>query len=168
MLINQALLSEFQQEAKGTRKLLERVPFDKADWKPHPKSMSLKELASHVAEIPDWMNKTIEAEELDFAKSGYKAPDPKSTEDLLKLFDDFFDKAKTSLANASNETLQGNWTLRNGEKVYFTMPKTVVLRSFVFNHLYHHRGQLTVYLRLLDIPLPGLYGPTADDVPTAT
>lgn len=163
MLINQALLSEYQQEAKSTRKLLERVPFDKADWKPHPKSMSLKELASHVAELPSWMNKIIEADELDFAQSGYVAPDPKSTEELLQFFEDISTKAESSLARAGNEKLMENWTLRNGDKNYFTMPKVVCLRSFVYNHLYHHRGQLTVYLRMLDVPLPGIYGPTADD-----
>ncbi len=163
MKISDAFIGELQQEAASTRKLLERVPLDKPDWAPHEKSMKLGNLANHVAELPGWVSVSLDQDELDFATFEYKPQIPKSTEELLKKFDDNLAKAMNSLNNASNEKFGENWTMRNGEQVYFTLPKAAVVRSFSFNHMYHHRAQLGVYLRLLDIPLPGIYGPTADE-----
>ena len=162
MPIRDSLIPEYEMELKNTRKMLERVPMEKADWKPHEKSMSLGRLAVHVAEIPGWMTVTITTDELDFAK-GYTPNKAASNEELLKLFDDNAAKALDELKKASDETFLGNWTMRNGDHLYFTMPKVVVARGFAMNHLYHHRAQLSVYLRLLDVPVPGMYGPSADE-----
>lgn len=163
MGINEAFIAEMQQEAAATRKLLERVPMDKADWTPHAKSMKLGNLANHVAELLSWTMVTLDQDELDFAKFEYKPEIPESTEALVKKFDDMLNKSVECLKKADDAKFMENWTMRNGEQVFFTLPKAAVLRSFVFNHEYHHRAQLGVYLRLLDIPLPGMYGPTADE-----
>lgn len=163
MGINEAFIAELKQEAASTRKLLERVPMDKPDWKPHEKSTKLGNLALHVAELPGWVPVSLDQDELDFATFEYKPVIPKTTEELLSVHDKNVEKALKCLENASDGKFMENWTMRMGEKVYFTMPKAAVVRSFSYNHLYHHRAQLGVYLRLLDIPLPGLYGPTADE-----
>ena len=163
MPLNESILAEFQQEAKSTRKILERVPEKSFSWKPHEKSMSLGELTHHLAEIPEWVNVSIEQDVFDFSESGYVPKEQTTTAALLKIFDESVNKASESLKNASDETLMGNWTMKSGEKVYFTMPKLAVLRSFVLSHSIHHRGQLSVYLRMLDVPLPQIYGPTADE-----
>jgi uncharacterized damage-inducible protein DinB len=156
------LLEEVKQEAKATRTLLERVPFEKADYKPHEKSMTLKRLATHVAEINGWWKLCLTMDVLDFSKGDSKPKEINSTADILALHDDLLVKAEIILNNAADEKLKEDWTMRNGEVVYFTMPKAEVVRTWCMNHLYHHRGQLTVYLRLLDVPLPSIYGPTAD------
>ncbi len=162
--IIKSLTNEYTHECASTRKLLERVPMDKLSWKPHEKSMTLEQLATHVAEIPEWVPITLEQPELDFSKGGYKPKSVATTEDLLKIHDDCVAAALQSIQNTSAEILVNEtWTMRNGETIYFTMPKIAVLRSFCFNHIYHHRGQLTVYLRLLGVPVPGMYGPTADE-----
>jgi len=156
------LLAEVKQEAKATRTLLERVPFEKADFKPHEKSMTLKRLATHVAEINGWWKECLTMDVLDFSKSDSKPKEINSTADILALHDDLLAKAEVILNNAADEKFNEDWTMRNGEVVYFTMPKAEVVRTWCMNHLYHHRGQLTVYLRLLDVALPSTYGPTAD------
>jgi uncharacterized damage-inducible protein DinB len=156
------LLAEVKQEAKATRALLERVPFEKANYKPHEKSMTLKRLATHVAEINGWWKECLTMDVLDFSKSDSKPKEINSTADILALHDDLLAKAEVILNNAADEKFNEDWTMRNGEVVYFTMPKAEVVRTWCMNHLYHHRGQLTVYLRLLDVPLPSIYGPTAD------
>jgi uncharacterized damage-inducible protein DinB len=158
----QILLEEVKQEAKATRTLLERVPFEKADYKPHEKSMTLKRLATHVAEINGWWKECLTMDVLDFSKGDSKPKEINSTADILALHDDLLVKAEIILNNAADEKFKEDWTMRNGEVVYFTMPKAEVVRTWCMNHLYHHRGQLTVYLRLLDVPLPSIYGPTAD------
>lgn len=162
MALRHALLAEFKSEADSTRKMLERVPFEKGDFQPHPKSMTLERLATHVAEIPNWAVVTMTTPELDFAK-GYTPNKPANKEELMKLYEDCSSKAIEVLSNMTEEQLDEMWSLRNGEQIYFTMPKKVVLRGFVFNHLVHHRAQLGMYLRLLDVPVPGMYGPTADE-----
>lgn len=158
----QILLEEVKQEAKATRTLLERVPFEKADYKPHEKSMTLKRLAKHVAEINGWWKECLTMDVLDFSKGDSKPKEINSTADILALHDDLLAKAEVILNNAADEKFNEDWTMLNGEVVYFTMPKAEVVRTWCMNHLYHHRGQLTVYLRLLDVPLPSIYGPTAD------
>lgn len=165
MAIKDAFIAELKQEAASTRKLLERVPMDKPDWAPHAKSMKLGNLANHVAELPGWTMVTLDQDELDFAKFEYKPVIPKTADELVKKFDDQVAKAVECLNRTSDETFMQNWTMRQGEQIFFTLPKAAVLRSFTFNHSYHHRAQLGVYLRLLDIPIPGIYGPTADEAP---
>lgn len=156
------ILAEIKQEAKATRALLERVPFEKADYKPHEKSMTLKRLSTHVAEINGWWKECLTMDVLDFSKGDSKPKEINSTSDILALHDDLLAKAEVILKAAKDEKFKEDWTMRNGEVVYFTMPKAEVVRTWCMNHLYHHRGQLTVYLRLLNVPLPSIYGPTAD------
>ncbi|MFA5404574.1 MAG: DinB family protein [Ignavibacteria bacterium] len=163
MPIYESFLMELNEEAKATRKLLERVPEKSFDWKPHEKSFTLIRLASHVAELPGWISFILDSDELDFGKYNYIPPEIFKTSDLIKLHDECVAKAIKSLESANDEEFSKNWTMRNNEIVYFSRPKITVLRDFSYNHLYHHRGQLTVYLRLLDVPLPGVYGPTADE-----
>mgnify|MGYP001167416468 CR=1 FL=1 len=163
MPLNESLIMELQHEAQTTRKMLERVPEDKFSWKPHEKSMTLGRLSMHLAEIPGWVNATLLADELDFSKMDYKMREPETNADLMKEFDEKLSSALDVLKNTSDETMMTMWTMRDGETVYLTLPKIAVLRSFVYSHLIHHRGQLSVYLRLLDVPLPSVYGPTADD-----
>jgi uncharacterized damage-inducible protein DinB len=162
-MISQSIISELKQEASQTRKLLSRVPFDKPAYKPHDKSMPLAQLAVHVAEIPSWISYTLETEGIDFKEFDYKPYQPKDNEDLLKHLDENVEKAVASLEKASDEDLMKPWTMRNGEQVMFTMPKVAVIRSMAMNHLIHHRAQLGVYLRLNNIPIPGMYGPSADE-----
>ena len=161
--IGTAYLAELEQEAKVAREVLSRVPADKFDWKPHEKSMSFGKLASHVAEMVSWTGPTLQYPELDFAKMEYKPFEPKTTEDLLEYFDKNLTEAVDVLKNMTDAEFMEPWSLRNGEKIYFTMPKVVAMRSFVMNHIIHHRGQLSVYLRLNDIPVPSIYGPSADE-----
>lgn len=163
MAIRDSLMTELQGEAAATKKILARVPMDKADWKPHEKSTSLGRLATHIAEIPGWVLVTLDQDELDFAKMDYKPAVAKSTEELLKILNYNVDKAMASLKNAPDERFMENWTMRTGDVIHFTMPKGAVLRFFSYSHHIHHRGQLDVYLRLLNVPLPKLYGPTADE-----
>jgi uncharacterized damage-inducible protein DinB len=162
MTINDALISELQYEAATTRKVLERIPAEKYDWKPHEKSMSMYQLATHVADMFGWYRATLEQDGLDFA-DGYEQPKPADTEALVALFDENVKAATESLQRADPESFAKDWTLRSGEHILFTMPKMATLRTFVVNHIVHHRGQLSVYLRLNDIPVPALYGPSADE-----
>jgi uncharacterized damage-inducible protein DinB len=162
MSISDSLLPELDQEMSNTRRALERVPMDKADWKPHQKSMALGRLAIHLAELPGWASTTVTTDELDFS-TGYNPATVANTEELLALFDKNVSAARAALAGAGDEIWHKPWTLRNGDHVIFTLPKIAVHRSFVMNHVIHHRGQLTVYLRLNDVPVPSIYGPSADE-----
>ena len=161
--ISSALIAEIEHEATTTRTCFERIPAEKFDWKPHEKSMAFWALASHVAEMFGWTPATMEQAELDFSKMDYKPFDPKTSEELVEFLDKNVAEAVTTLKNSSDERFMENWTMRNGETVYFTMPKVAVMRSFVMNHIIHHRGQLSVYLRLNDIAVPAIYGPSADE-----
>jgi uncharacterized damage-inducible protein DinB len=166
MKISDALLPEFDQETVNTRKTLERVPMEKYDWAPHAKSMPMGKLATHLATLSEWMTITIDQDSLDLHPPGgapFTMPVPKTSEELLKFHDDGVAKARASLAAASDEVLMKPWSLLSGGQVLFTMPKVVVIRSFVMNHTVHHRAQLGVYLRLNDIPVPSIYGPSADE-----
>ncbi len=158
-----AFLAEMDNEAKVARECLARVPADKFEWKPHEKSMTMGRLAVHVAEMFGWTKETLTQDVLDFATADFKPFEPSTTDELLAFFDDHVAKAKEILSSTSDETFFTDWTMRNGEQVYFTMPKVAVMRSFVMNHIIHHRGQLSVYLRLNDIPVPSIYGPSADE-----
>lgn len=161
--INAAFLGELQHEAATTRKLLERLPADKFGWKPHEKSFTTSQLAAHISQMFNWITTTLTTSELDFEGMDMKPFEPETTEALLEFFDKSVVEATEALTDAKDESFFENWTLRNGETVYFTMPKIGVLRSFCFNHIIHHRGQLSVYLRLNDIPVPEIYGPSADE-----
>ena len=163
MTIARSLLPEFDHEMAGTRRVLERVPLERGEFKPHPKSKSLGELASHVAELASWGSFTFETEVLDFADFDYRTPRHASRAELLAVFDRNVAGSRAALEAADDATALAPWTLRNGEQVFFTMPRIAVMRSMVLNHIVHHRAQLTVYLRLLDVPVPGLYGPSADE-----
>jgi uncharacterized damage-inducible protein DinB len=161
--LSAAFLAELDNEVKVTRQVLERIPADKFDWKPHEKSMTFGRLASHVAEMFGWTKDTLHSDVLDFATMEYKPFEPTSTEELLALFDEQIANSRAALADVSDEKFMTEWTMRNGDQVYFTMPKVAVMRTFVMNHIIHHRGQLSVYLRLNDIPVPSIYGPSADE-----
>ncbi len=163
MTLAQQMLAELQQEAIATRKILALVPYDKKDYKPHEKSMTLSMLARHVAEIYGWAKETVALNELDFAIAGAPRKEINSNEDLLKLFDKCLAASTEILTSTTDEELAKPWTMRQGEMIFFTMPKAQVMRTWVLNHSVHHRAQLGVYLRLLNIPLPTTYGPTADE-----
>ena len=165
MSLSQSLLPELDQEMAGTRKILERVPEDKLAWKPHAKSFTMGALATHVAMLPGWGTYTLEGDSFDLAAPGATTPPPPaaSRKDLLELFDRNLKAFRAALATTQDAQLLVPWTLRSGEHIIFTLPRLAVLRSSVMNHMIHHRAQLGVYLRLNDVPLPGLYGPTADE-----
>jgi uncharacterized damage-inducible protein DinB len=163
MAINQGLIAEFKMESANTRKILERIPADKYSWKPHEKSMELLKLGRHVASTPIWVGRAINAAEFDVTKQP-PAPAPfKNADELLAYFDANVSEAIKVLENTPDEAFMKPWSLRGGEKIFFTMPVIGVVRSFALSHGVHHRGQLSVYLRLLDIPVPGMYGPSADE-----
>jgi uncharacterized damage-inducible protein DinB len=160
MSIAQSMLSEFDQEMATTRRLLERVPSDKGTWKPHPKSFSLGHLAQLVATMPGWMTTTLRSTYLDLAAApGYSL---ESTATLLGKFDVHVREARAALEASTDADFVVPWSLQHGARVLFTAPRGAVVRQHI-NHLVHHRGQLSVYLRLNDIPLPSMYGPTADE-----
>jgi uncharacterized damage-inducible protein DinB len=166
MTIAQGMLPELDQELANTRKILERVPDDRLEYRPHPKSWALGALATHVATLPGWTPMTIGRAELDIAPVGQgpmRVPEAKTSAELLSRFDENAAAARASLAAASDATMLGPWTLLAGGHTVFTLPRVAVMRTFVMNHLIHHRAQLGVYLRLCDVPLPNLYGPTADE-----
>jgi uncharacterized damage-inducible protein DinB len=161
MSINEMLMPELEQEAATTRLLLERVPAKDPGWKPHPKSMSLGDLAVHVANLPAWLEMALTTVELDLAVT--PTPAPFTTVDaLLASFDRHVASSRAALAKAADADFAVPWSLKSGDQVFFTLPRAVIVRSFVLSHLIHHRAQLGVYLRLLDVPLPPCYGPTAD------
>jgi uncharacterized damage-inducible protein DinB len=163
MPINTALLAELKHEAANTRKMIERVPTDKLEWRPHEKSMTIGRLATHIADIPIWFDRIINANEFDFATAVFNRETKENTEAILQLFDKRLEEAVGILESASDETLNALWTLRRGDHIFFQLPRKATLRNFSYNHIYHHRGQLSVYLRLLDIAVPGMYGPSADE-----
>jgi uncharacterized damage-inducible protein DinB len=166
MPISQMILPEFDHEMANTRKTLERVPDDKLAWKPHERSFSLGGLATHLANIPSWTSHTFDRDELDIAPPGeppFRLTEVKSHDELLAAFDKNVASARAALEKASDENWQGKWSLLNCGNKIFTLPRTAVMRGFVMNHLIHHRAQLGVYLRLLDVPVPSIYGPSADE-----
>jgi uncharacterized damage-inducible protein DinB len=163
MPISQMLLPEFDQEMANTRKMLERVPDGKADYKPHDKSMTLGRLAGHVAELPKWAKVTMEVEVLE-GPTGEEPYVATSREKLLKDFDQNVAEARAKIAGANDEDWQKIWTFKWSGKTIMSMPRTEVMRSVVMNHMIHHRAQLGVYLRLNNVEIPGMYGPSADEM----
>jgi uncharacterized damage-inducible protein DinB len=162
MTFTQSFSKELEREAITTRKMLERVPADKFDWKPHEKSMTMRQLATHVAEIPGWIPMILSTAELDFAKNEYKPVMVNTNGELIGYFEKSFEEGKNALVKAKDKQLEEFWTMRSGEQIFSTSPKDEVLRG-VFCQVVHHRAQLGVYLRLLNIPIPGSYGPSADE-----
>ena len=160
-----ALLQEFENEAKTTRRVLERVPSDKLAWQPHPKSMSLGVLALHVAASPGVICGWAEQDVTQF--KGDPSPAPASTEEILAAHDRSVTTTKDIFGKLGDEGLKGMWSAKAGDNTLMTMPKAALVRAIVMNHWIHHRGQLSVYLRLLDVPVPSIYGPSADENPFA-
>jgi uncharacterized damage-inducible protein DinB len=165
MSMTAALLQEFENEAGTTRRVLERIPADKLAWKPHPKSMSLGVLGLHVAASPGvicgWANEDVTQ------FKGEPSPTPTSTEQILAAHDASVKTSKEILTKLGDEGLKGMWSAKAGDNTLMTMPKAALVRAIVMNHWIHHRGQLSVYLRLLDVPVPSIYGPSADENPFA-
>jgi len=165
MSLCQAMLQEFDNEAKTTRRVLERVPADKLAWKPHPKSMSLGTLALHVASSPGVIIGWCAEDETTF--TGETSPQATSTAEILEAHDASVKKMRETLPQIGDEGMQRMWTPKAGGQTLMTMPKAALARAIVMNHWVHHRGQLSVYLRLLDVPVPSIYGPSADENPFA-
>ena len=166
MALSEALLPEFDQEMALTRKCLERIPEDKLDWAPHQKSMKLGRLAGHIAEMPGWGATTFQTDSLDMAPPGgpaFEGMIVKSRSEVLDAFDKNVRQARAAIQQASDQQFSEPWSLLAGGKTIFTMPRVAVLRGMVINHLIHHRAQLGVYLRLNDVPVPSIYGPSADE-----
>ena len=160
MTIAESLLPEFDHEMATTRRLLERVPDDKAEWKPHPKSFALGHLAQLVSWMPGWISNAVRQTELDLSGAGGYTFEP--TAKLVAKFDQNVRDAREALLAATDADFGVMWSLKRGDQVFFSAPRSVMVRNHL-SHLIHHRGQLTVYLRLVDVPLPQIYGPTADD-----
>ena len=168
MNLTTPLLQELTMEAGTTRRVLERVPESSLGWRPHAKSMSLGQLALHVATLPRMVSDFVVGDTLDFGVAAAPSPTVDTHAALMTAFDDSIAHAQRYLASVTDARALETWTLLNGQKTLFAAPRAGVLRSFLFNHWYHHRGQLVVYLRLLEVPVPSVYGPTADENPFGT
>jgi len=166
MSLSQPFWMELQNESATTRRMLERLPGKTLSWKPHEKSMSMGHLAVHIARLLQLLNSILKQDDFDVASSDFRMPDPDSVAGILELFDQALATAVEALKNQPDERLLAQWCLRNGKQVIIEMPRASAIRSMILNHLIHHRGQLSVYLRLQNISLPPVYGPTADEVPS--
>jgi len=166
MSMSATVLNQFDQVAMGTRQHLESIPDGKLGWKPHEKSYSIGELGSHLANLPNWVMMTLGQDEFDLnpadGDGGGQQPGYGSVAEMVAALDENVDAARRMIESTTDETFMSNWSLLNGGEVIFTMPKLAVLRVFVMDHMIHHRGQMTVYLRLLDVPVQQTFGPTAD------
>ena len=166
MALIKSLIAEIENETLSTKKILAIVPEDKFDWRPHTKSMTIKQLATHVANLSAWAGLIANTDYLVFLDGSFKHPDINNVEGLLKELETGTQQSITALQNISeDDLLNKQWVLRAGDKVLLELPKYTFIRSMALNHTYHHRAQLSVYLRLLDIPIPGIYGPSADEMP---
>lgn len=163
MEIIKMLLKEFDQEAETTRKMLACIPDDRYDWQPHPKSMTIRRLATHIADIPSWVQMAICDDELDFATTTHKEPVINNTAGLLEFFEQSYHAGREALTNTNENILEQSWAMRNGGQVYFAATKGEVIRMS-YSQIVHHRAQLGVFLRLLDVAIPGSYGPSADEI----
>jgi uncharacterized damage-inducible protein DinB len=159
------MAGEIQQEAATTRRVLERVPADKLSWKPHPKSHSIGQLAMHIALIPGSISKMAATDLFDVSNAKFTPPDPSSVAEILNTLDTGVTEAQAYLGTVSDSAATANWKMMNGAKEVMMLPRVALLRVILLNHWYHHRGQMSVYLRLLDVPVPTIYGPSADENP---
>lgn len=158
----QRLTAELQQEAAKNKLMLERIPESKLSWKPHEKSMTIGRLGMHIAELPNWIVRSLTSEEFEFGTGPYNPNIPQKHSQIMQEFEDQLSKALEVLKGATDDMLAKNWRVRKGDKLIYDMPRAEVIRRQM-NHIIHHRGQLSVFLRLLDIPVPGTFGPTADE-----
>ena len=165
--MNSDLLNEFREEAKITRRSLERVPEEKLAWKPHAKSMTLGQLAMHVATIPGAIARLAQQDSFDVVKGSFVPPQPNSKQDVLTAYEESVQGAEQFLTQLTDESARATWRLMKGDRELFNQPRSGVVRTIMLNHWYHHRGQMSVYLRLLDVPLPVIYGRSADEDPFA-
>jgi uncharacterized damage-inducible protein DinB len=163
-MIRHGIIREIEHEGAQTKKILKRVPVDNFNWKPHEKSREVGLLAIHVAQLPAWTSRALASAEFDMATMKREIPEIKTADDLVKISEANIQKAVEDLQKASDEDMMAMWTFKRGDHVIFTLPRAAVIRSMAMNHLIHHRGQLSVYLRLLNIPVPGMYGPSADEI----
>jgi uncharacterized damage-inducible protein DinB len=163
-MIRQGLIKEIEHEGLNTKKVLERIPMDFYTWKPHAKSREIGALALHVAEIPAWTSRIVTTQEVNIDTLVRETPDIKTPYDLVLVSERNIQKAIEDLQNAKDEDMMAMWALKKGEHTVFTLPRVAAIRAVSMSHLIHHRGQLSVYLRLLDIPVPGIYGPSADEM----
>jgi uncharacterized damage-inducible protein DinB len=159
------MMSEFREETAITRRVLERVPGDKLSWRPHRKSMALGQLAIHIANIPSNLSRIAQLDEFDVTQANFEPPIPGSKDEILSAFEQSVRTAEDSLNGMTEQVAKGNWRLVAKGKEVFSKPRVGILRSIMLNHWYHHRGQLSVYLRLLDVPVPVIYGRSADESP---
>lgn len=162
--LNELLLEEIEREGNSTRRILKAVPDGQFSWKPHDKSSTLSKLASHVAELPQFVGKILTVDEMDMATDSLHRRICETSEELLSYYDEKLAGALEAIKTATNEQLMQQWLFRRGEHVILKGTRYNAIRSFMLNHHIHHRGQLSVYLRLLDVPVPGIYGPSADDI----
>ena len=165
MSVTDDLLMEFREELKVTRRVFDRIPADKLTWKPHDKSMSLGQLAMHIAGVPGAIAGMTAGESFDISTGEFTPPSPKSTDELQSALNHSAEVVEKTLKAANEETSYAQWRLMRGNTVLMAVPRVVAWRSMMLNHWYHHRGQLSVYLRLVGVPLPAIYGPSADENP---
>jgi len=158
-----AFIVELRYESDLTKKMLEKVPLEKGSWRPHEKSMTLGRLATHVAEIPHWISRIITIDDWDFAVRGFSSHSAATREELMETFHHKLEQAIADLETMSEEDFNKTWIVRRGDQMRRELPKGIAIRGWGFSHLIHHRGQLSVYLRLLDVQVPGMYGPSADE-----
>lgn len=163
-MIRQEIIREIEHEGSQTKKILERIPIDNFNWKPHEKSRAIGQLAVHVAQIPAWTSRILAATDFDMLTFKREIPEIKSTDDLIKISEENIQNAVDDLQEVSDEDMMEMWSFRRGEQVIFSLPRAAAIRNMSMNHLIHHRGQLSVYLRLLNIPVPGMYGASADEM----
>jgi uncharacterized damage-inducible protein DinB len=165
MKLSESILMELDQEAQTTMRVLERIPDDKLAWKPHPKSFSLGQLALHIASVPAGVTTIVMQDSVE--APSFTQPEPKNRREILDTFSKSLETAKGNVKSMDDARLAATWSLTRGGKVVMSMPRAAFLRSVLMNHVYHHRGQLSVYLRMLDVPVPSIYGPSADENPFA-
>lgn len=165
--MNQALISELEREAASTRRVLERIPSDRLEWQPHPKSMTLGQLAMHVAIIPGALSRLARLDGVDLSKLSRPLPQPQSTDALIPKLEESVAEARSLFEELDEASEAAPWRMSMGEREIATSPRSEIIRTLVLNHWYHHRGQLLVYLRLLDVPVPAVYGDSADENPLA-
>lgn len=163
-MIRQGMIKEMQHEASQTKRMLERIPVDQFNWKPHEKSRAIGQLAIHVAQIPAWASRILTSTDFDIMTFRREVPEVKTADDLISISESNVQKAIEDLQNASDEQMFAPWTFRRGDHIILSLPRVAAIRSMAINHLVHHRGQLSVYLRLLNIPVPGMYGASADEM----
>jgi uncharacterized damage-inducible protein DinB len=163
-MVREGMMKELEHEGNQTKRILERIPIDKFSWKPHQKSKEIGQLGIHVAQIPTWGSRILTTPEFNLATFKREMPQINSTDDLVKLSTHSVQQAIADLQKATDEDMLAMWTLRMGDHVVFSLPRVAAIRSMCISHLIHHRGQLSVYLRLLDVPVPGIYGPSADEM----